>query len=424
MTTLKTQYYAIIFLFIFYNVNSQENYYLIKGQELLRIDDSGYKIKSLKNVDLDLNLYNYHKVKNEDFLLNYQSGIVLKIESDSLVRYDKSYDDKIHNGSLDFLFRDTLYRFGGYGYYHTHKTLVYLDQKSKQWDLVQFKGYEKIEPFSSIGFHYIKDGLLNVYGYNTLENTFQNVTNLKKKGFTLDLDKKEIIKTFNLSESFLFPDYYINTDKHIFLFYENVREVEIYDIETENFYNYTLNIDEYGMSKERNQNHLIIQDNLYFISTNIDEEKEIKSISIKQILNNMIEIDKEIKQNNLTSYFLVIIPLTLLLLIMIVFRKSKEIKVIGNKLRYNFKSIELEQKEIKLMGLLFKNKVCTGIELNEIFYSEELNPSHINRTKNTSIKNINSKFYKSFKLDLIIQQKASIDKRIKEFYINPKIRTK
>ena len=424
MTTLKTQYYAIIFLFIFYNVNSQENYYLIKGQELLRIDDSGNKIKSLKNVDLDLNLYNYHKVKNEDFLLNYQSGIVFKIESDSLVRYDKSYDDKIHNGSLDFLFRDTLYRFGGYGYYHTHKTLVYLDQKSKQWDLVQFKGYEKIEPFSSIGFHYIKDGLLNVYGYNTLENTFQNVTNLKKKGFTLDLDKKEIIETFNLSESFLFPDYYINTDKHIFLFYENVREVEIYDIETENFYNYTLNIDEYGMSKERNQNHLIIQDNLYFISTNIDEEKEIKSISIKQILNNMIEIDKEIKQNNLTSYFLVIIPLTLLLLIIIVFRKSKEIKVIGNKLHYNFKSIELEQKEIKLMGLLFKNKVCTGIELNEIFYSEELNPSHINRTKNTSIKNINSKFYKSFKLDLIIQQKASIDKRIKEFYINPKIRTK
>lgn len=424
MTTLKTQYYAIIFLFIFYNVNSQENYYLIKGQELLRIDDSGNKIKSLKNVDLDLNLYNYHKVKNEDFLLNYQSGIVFKIESDSLVRYDKSYDDKIHNGSLDFLFRDTLYRFGGYGYYHTHKTLVYLDQKSKQWDLVQFKGYEKIDPFSSIGFHYIKGGLLNVYGYNTLENTFQNVTNLKKKGFTLDLDKKEIIETFNLSESFLFPDYYINTDKHIFLFYENVREMEIYDIETENFYNYTLNIDEYGMSKERNQNHLIIQDNLYFISTNIDVEKEIKSISIKQILNNMIQIDKEIKQNNLTSYFLVIIPLTLLLLIIIVFRKSKEIKVIGNKLHYNFKSIELKQKEIKLMGLLFKNKVCTGIELNEIFYSEELNPSHINRTKNTSIKNINSKFYKSFKLDLIIQQKSSIDKRIKEFYINPKIRTK
>ena len=93
----------------------------------------------------------------------------------------------------------------------------------------------------------------------------------------------------------------------------------------------------------------------------------------------MIEIDKEIKQNNLTSYFLVIIPLTLLFLIIIVFRKSKEIKVIGNKLHYNFKSIELEQKEIKLMGLLFKNKVCTGIELNEIFYSEELNPSDINR---------------------------------------------
>ena len=423
MKTLKTQYYAIIFLFIFYNVNSQENYYLIKGQELLRIDDSGNKIKSLKNIGLDLNLYNYHKIKNEDFLLNHQSGIVFKIDNDSLVRYDNSYDDKIHNGSLDFLLRDTLYRFGGYGYYHTHKTLVYLDQKSKQWDLVQFKGYEKIEPFSSIGFHYIKDGLLHVYGYNTLENTFQNVPNLKKKGFTLDLDKKEIIETFNLSKSFEFPDYYINTDRHILLFYKNVREVEIYDIETEKIYNYTLNIDEYGMSKERNQNHLIIQDNLYFLSANIDEEKKIKSISIDQILSNMIEIDKEIKQNNLTSYFIVIIPLTLVLLIIIVFRKSKEIKVIGNKLHYNFKSIELDQKEINLVSLLLKNKVCTGIELNEIFYLEELNPSHINRTKNTSINNINSKFHKSFKLDLILHQKSSIDKRIKEFNINPKIRT-
>ena len=421
MMTLKTQYYAIIFLLFFYNGNSQVNNYLIKGQELLKIDNSGNNIKSLNDIDLDLNLYQYHKIKNEDFLLNYQSGIVYKIVNDSLLRYDNSYDDKIHNGSLDFIYRDTLYRFGGYGYYHTHKTLVYLDQKSKQWDLVQFKGYEKIEPFSSVGFHYIKNDYLYVFGYNTLENEYQNIPNLKKKGFTIDLNKRMIVDTFDLNKSFLFPDYYINTDNHILLFYENVRQVEVYDIEKDRLYMYTLNIDEYGMSKERNQNHLILQDRVHFITTNIDEIKEIKSISIHQILDNMIEIDREIRPNNLQFYLWIIIPLILIVFLIITFRKSKTIKIIGHKLHYKFKTVELSQKEINLINLIIKNKVCNGIELNEVFYSKELNPSHINRTKNTSIDNINSKFYKPFRIELILHQKSSYDKRIKEYYLNPKI---
>ena len=343
MRALKTQYYAIIFLFFLYSGNSQRNHYLIKGQELLEIDDSGNTVKSLDDINLDLNLYRYHKIKDEDFLLNYQSGIVYKIVNDSLLRYDNSYDDKIHNGSLDFIYRDTLYRFGGYGYYHTHKTLVYLDQKSKQWDLVQFKGYEKIEPFSSVGFHYIKDDYLYVFGYNTLENEYQNSPNLKKKGFTIDLNKRVLVDTFELKESFLFPDYYINTENHIFLFYENVRQVEIYDIKKERFYRYTLNIDEYGMSKERNQNHLILRDKVYFITTNIDEIKEIKSISIHQILDNMIEIDREINSNKIQFYIWIIIPLILLLFIIITFKRSKSIKIIGSKLHYKFKTVELSQ---------------------------------------------------------------------------------
>ena len=422
MKTLKTQFYALIFLLSSTIVLSQENYLMILGQEIVKMDSLENKNVIIKNTDIDLDAYRLHKIKNENYLLNYQSGILYQIKEDSIIRFDHSYDDKVHNGSLEFVFKDTLYRFGGYGYYHTNKTLIYFDQNSKEWDLVSFKGYEKIEPFSSIGFYYVENNQLNVLGYDTLENEYQNIPNKKKKGFTLDLTTKEIIDTFELNEKFIFPDYYITTNEFVFLFYRNKREIEIFEIETKSFYSYTLGLDEYGMAEEKNQNHLIINDVLFFIVTDINRKKEIKSIKISRIIDNMIKINKKSNSSKSIFYIQLLLISSLLFTLGLYFRKTQKLKLNENNLIYRSKKIDLSFNEQKVISLLLEKKRCTTNELNEIFHKEGLNTTHINRTKNNSIKELNLRFNQIYKMDLILQKNSSFDKRLKEYYINSNLR--
>ena len=106
---------------------------------------------------IDYNKFRFFEVNSKDIYLNRVSGIVFERKEDSILRIDKSYDDKMHTGSLDFVYNDTLFRFGGYGYFHTNKNLIYYNEIENEWDLVKYKNYDDIQPFSTVGFHYIKN---------------------------------------------------------------------------------------------------------------------------------------------------------------------------------------------------------------------------------------------------------------------------
>ena len=142
----------------------------------------------------------------------------------------------MHTGSLDFVYNDTLFRFGGYGYFHTNKNLIYYDEKENEWDLINYKNFEKIQPFSTVAFHYVKDNLLYVVGLDNNISDLQQRQGFKRKGFVLNLKTKEIEENFELNAFFNPPKSYIQIDqKHVFLFYPNQRELLILDTEDLNF---------------------------------------------------------------------------------------------------------------------------------------------------------------------------------------------
>ena len=377
---------------------------------------------SLNKESIIPNNYKQFTIKNDTIYLNRTSGIIYKIKKGEFIRYDDSYDDKVHTGSLDFVYNDTLFRFGGYGYFTTNKNLIYFDDLTKQWDLVRFKGFEKIERFSSVGIHFIHNKNLNVVGYDTHENEFQNESNFKHKGFIYNLDNKEIKQLINLKKSFEFPRsfYQVNND-HVFLFYPTKRKLKI--LKTSNFdlYNYNLNQVESSIINNNNENFNIEKDELVYTIRTIDRIEQQHRINIGSVLINMIYegniLDKEIDY----SKYVILFPLILLSGLMY-FRiiKKETIVLSNNKLIYKKKTIELTPQMFDVLNKLITMSEVSNSELNDIFHKEGQNNIHINREKNNCIDKINLITNLNFQNDLILRKKSDYDKRMVVFYLNEK----
>ena len=95
--------------------------------------------------------------------------------------------------SLDF-YKDTLYRFGGYGYFTTNKNLIYFDQTTSQWDMVKYNGFKKIDHFF----------LRNQKRSTLCPMGYENESNFVTKGFSYDFKEKNIADTSNIREDFEF----------------------------------------------------------------------------------------------------------------------------------------------------------------------------------------------------------------------------
>ena len=99
--------------------------------------------------------------------------------------------------------------------------------------------------------------------------------------------------------------------------------------------------------------------------------------------------------------------------------RNKTLFINPSYVKFNQTKIKLDSKSVQLLKLLSEKSKVSNYQLNDIFYNNELNPIHVNRTKNNAVKHINDLFYKKFKWELILKQKKDHDKREVEYFINP-----
>ena len=410
--------YAIILIFI---SKSFSQNLIKKGNELIQINNSNDYEIIIEDIS-KIQTYKTFLVNKNFQFLNRSSGIVYQLEGDTIVRIDKSYDDKMHNGSLDFVYKDTLYRFGGYGYFHTHKTLTYFDSNSKQWDLVKYEGFDLIKGFSGVGFHFIFDQKLYVFGYDTQVNQFQNESNLIRKGFVYDLREKEIEKTFKIHDSFIFPSsYYDVNDKYIFMFKNSPsKDLLIFNKETFSFSKHNLNVSEIGIVNLKDDNFTVLDNKLYYITKNIFNTLEINHIDIEDVLNKNDDLDIKLIDNKFSSYIYVFLIVLVIILIVVYRSYYSKFFIIHDSIVFRGKKLVIDERTRKIIIHLIKNEFSSNHEINDIFLDSGLNIIHINRFKNRCIKQINLDFRNKFKTDLIKKNLSLEDKRIIIFRLNPK----
>ena len=416
----------IYIYFIFFGLLStlnQEKPILILGKDIMRYDQNSGRFDILKiNYPENFNpqKYSCFKLGNRSLLLHNRSGMLYEIINDSVVRIDKSYDDRIHSRSLNFSFNDTLYKFGGYGYYHAHKLLTYYDKTTKEWDLVKYKGHGKIEGFSFNGIHFIKENKLYVLGINTHKNEFQNVNNFKNEGFVYDINKKIVIKKIKVSKDFKFPDnYFLLNNKYVFLFYKSDRKMIVYDLENEIFYKYNLNQKQSQFLSKSEGIFTYLNETLFFVCKDNDQVFYINDLNINDVLLNMDSIEFEIIEQNKENYILYFCFIILLFILVFPHIKpNKRIILNENLVIIDGHKIDIDIETFLIFNRLNNEREVTNTELNKIFDNKNLNRDHINRTKNEKIKEINIRFKSVIGKEIIIKKRSSVDKRMIIYSLN------
>lgn len=362
---------------------------------------------------------------NDSIYISRSSGILYKPFNKKFIRFDDSYDDKIHVRSLDFFHNDTLYRFGGYGYFNVNKNLIFFDKQSEQWDLIKYKGFDKIEGFSNVGIHFITNNQLHVIGYDSNENEFQNESNYKFKGFVYNFFTKSINRVFKINEGFQFPSAYFQVnDDFVFLFYQGERVLKILNTSSYDLFSFTISQKESWIENKKNESFSLDKNQLKFKIKNIDKTTVIHSIEINSVLNNMKFYGNLIHGGFKSWYLFIIVVILGIMISYYLIVKRKNLLLTPNSLKYGRKSIDIDDKMYFILKLLMGSSEVSNLSLNEVFEISGQNPLHINREKNKCVDQINKLFLKNFGDTLILLKKNENDKRMNLFYFNPKFSPK
>ncbi|WP_347181404.1 hypothetical protein [Wenyingzhuangia sp.] len=345
-------------------------------------------------------------------------GLMFKNINDSLIRIDHSYDNKLHHRSLDFVYKDEIYRLGGYGYFHFHNLMVKYNTQINEWEKVEIEGLEKQKGFSfSRGLKFLYEDRLLFFGIQTTDGYFPN------KGYSIDLKSKRIINQLSLEKPFVSPNSYAIYDNRILiLYYNKTSKLVFYDIRTkkirEKFLNLTLN-----NSIEEHIPFRIEKDKIIFKRTNINGESIPLELNIDFVLSESSDSTKNLYSEE--TYYLKYGYIFLLFLPLFYWfykQKRNTFYVRNNSLYYENKIIVSDKKQIEVIKLLFEKSPRINHDLNQVFMNEGINPIHINRVKNQNVEKINSEVeLKSGISNFILKEKSEIDKRMTVFRLNKKV---
>lgn len=413
IVTLYMHILFFLFIWSFSPDNFDINNPMVQQEQL----DSIFSSNKLRLDD-----YKQFTIRGADYFLNQSSGILYQLDQGILVRIDESYDDKIHNHSLDFVHKDTLFRFGGYGYFHAHKNLVYFDFPTKQWDMVRFTGHEQIDGFSFGGVHFFSGDKLYVIGYTSHAATFQNESTFIRKGFVFDFKTRRIEAVFELDQNFYFPTNYIQVNnRKVFLFYPQERKLLILDTGDLTFQKYTLNQVEGSLRKYTNRQLRLVDNILMFPFPKVNGEQDIAVMDVKNVIENSIPTEGTLIRQ--TPYYWAWAIVGILVIVAALFyglnKKKKKISFTDKHLFYGKDKLEIDPKMKLIIELLMEGDTLKNSELNELFFRKGLNPIHINREKNLCIDKLNFLFKTKFNKEFVIKSKSVFDKRMIIYFLNP-----
>ena len=118
------------------DVNVQQEYFwMLKDDYVLK--------KDFKNILLDsfyiqgsvpISKLKIVSKKYTPYVVSSGGGLVWKIVNDTFVRIDKSYFHKMTSKSSVFVHRDTIFKFGGYGYWSSRNFFSYFSETSNHWE--------------------------------------------------------------------------------------------------------------------------------------------------------------------------------------------------------------------------------------------------------------------------------------------------
>ena len=352
--------------------------------------------------------YQFLEVNGDSYYFGNFNEVYQKVD-DSLIRIDKSLDSRVTINAYLFKENDTVFKYGGYGFWSDRNFLYYFDFDTKEWEYYNTKQKNPIEG-SSQGFKNQKGDKTIFYGgiKVDLNNRINHIPSNEIIEF--DYEKKELIRKGNL-------DFPIRSKN---IFYQGEETTILYDTEhlyrVNPFYN---TVEVYKKPKVISfiQNvEFDRENNFYIITKTLPKTGETIEIQLdNNFLDNPIESTELYKTEN-TILPWVIFPFLLIIFFIAKKERTKsKLYFKGLTLFVEGEQYEFETNDVRIIESLIESNEMYFNEVMEMYSNPELSYGHNTRITNEKLDRLSIRLKSIFKLENppINKNKSQRDRRQK-----------
>lgn len=416
-------FYIFLNLLSFQDRNFDRQPILQIEKDTIKIYNDDLSIKSLRIIknpkQIPFEKFEFKIINNEIYFFGGLSGEVYTIIEDSLNRLDATPDHRLNITSNIFVSNDTIFKYGGYGYWSQRNFNIYFDFQSKEWQVYKTskKSYNPIGSF--YGLYLKSDEGIYFFGGKIVDET-NRINQIKSEDVLFFDFKSKTFEKLGTSESeFNLSHYLVHDNEFVYL----IKDTILYQVSpkdnTINLYSYPNKL--WGISKERNFN--TFKKDRYYIEVNDPLSNKSKLISltkeelIKNPLGSIKLYNKELDTKPaLFSLILFLVSFLFFMLLKIIINKKqillKDASLVFKNIHYS-----LEKEEIAILKKLITAKRISTKEVIEIIEKKEFSYVHNTRIKDKIMKDLNLKLKMIFNFHKppIIEMRSSEDRRNKLF---------
>ena len=342
-------------------------------------------------------------------------GLVYRVEKDTTIRIDRSYQHQKQNKASQFVYRDTLFRYGGYGFWRANNFFTYFDKTTKEWEYYPINGYQFPPevyggPSFVLGDTFYSFGGIEVDKFTGLEGQKNNdiwIFDFKTKRWT-NLGQTAV----NLS-----PYKAVQKDS-LFYLIGHPRDTDynlLVDLRNNQVRFYTQTLISTNISKK--EPFFFRGDTLYYYKTN----KLYSGVLSENIFNKperveRLYFDQSALFTNLTYIALFAFGIIILSYLLVTYQRMRAPRLVRGGIRNKFDFYPLREEEELILGLLQSKLTSTTDEILLVIGREDLSNSQNNKRKADAIFEINKLMKQLVGKKIIITKKDPKDKRKLIYY--------
>ena len=382
------------------------------------------ELNFLRKVNSNLsNVSSYNPIlkNNTLFLVSGLGGGVYKETSEGLSRIDNSFEHKNQLASSLFVYNDTIFKFGGYGFFDTRNFFTYYSEQTNEWEV--YPTNSKDFPKGRMDNKFvIENNHFYMLGGRTIDvndrNNTEPLNDIWK--FSFITKEWELIGNYDFLSNLTFNR--LDFKSNNFFFFKS--EGDWYSLDLNEYKLSLVNSFDFLKKVKPGSRITKTKDSLYFLlnTQNTDsKESYLFSFSSNEFESSQIEIPT--KSSSLPP----LIPYILIVVVVVVVglfyfknqrRRIQESLVLnGMNLGYKNFRVRLTELEKQCIQLLLENEVVTNNELLDLI-TNDLDISQKTRIKNTLVRDINNKLDIISNGRFVIQKRPSAqDRRFSEYHL-------
>ena len=411
---MRLLFSIFIFLFFSFLVTAQElqivpNSWVDNNQLVLMSSDSLFKINSktlqqISSYKLDNPLvkpprrYNFFESREGVFITPNGGGGVRFLKDSLNIRLDASNLNNFSNAST-FMHKDTIFKFGGYGYWQASRNLIYWDKTSKEWEVYLVSKNSDFPPPSFDHTYFYNDGKLIILSGKTLQLHNPKQAIRGSLSYTFDFLTKQWSKTN--SKHHYYHGYVYNGNSISYILQDD--QVISFDWKNNSKTVFNSNfIDEVDLLR----GFSIIDNYVYYFRKN-SESENIQKKALTEFLGQPLKISKIYYDD----YILLVISIFTFVIFILVFiftrKPRKSILIEKNYIRYRYKMLKISDRTEEILCFVAKNPIFKTSQLYDFLYDSSLHPNHVYKIINYEIKVIEDL------LQLISEKNCSVFEKTK-----------